>query len=103
MNNGQALSLGAVKKGLAIEQDIGVDIVNIDLTKTIGDNSSRDILFINNAHSTTTAKIFYLDILFFLLTTGISMMIFHSPNKTTPYEIIKIEAQCTRNTNYDGY
>ena len=97
------LLLGAVKKGLAIEKEIGVDIVNIDLTKTIGDNSPRDILFFKNVHSTTKAKIFYFGVLAVLLITGGCMMIFSSPSKTNPYEQIKIEAQCTRNINYNGY
>lgn len=97
------LLLGAVKKGLAIEKEIGVDIVNIDLTKTIGDSSPRDILFLKNVHSTTKAKIFYFGVLAVLLITGVCMMIFSSPSKTNPYEQIKIEAQCIRNTNYNGY
>lgn len=97
------LLLGAVKKGLAIENEIGVDIVNIDLTKTIGDNSPRDILFFKNVHSTTKAKIFYFGVLAVLLITGGCMMIFSSPSKTNPYEQIKIEAQCTRNISYNGY
>ncbi|WP_438335466.1 hypothetical protein ACSYAE_00355 [Edwardsiella tarda] len=97
------LLLGAVKKGLEIEKEIGVDIANIDLTKTIGDSSPKDILCFKNVHSTTKAKVFYFGVLTVLVITGVCMMIFNSPSKTNPYEKVKIEAQCTRNVNYDGY
>ncbi|MEG2040894.1 MAG: hypothetical protein RR068_07285 [Hafnia sp.] len=97
------LLLGAVKKGLEIEEEIGVDIANIDLTKTIGDSSPKDILCFKNVHSTTKAKVFYFGVLTVLVITGGCMMIFNSPSKTNPYEKVKIEAQCTRNVNYDGY
>lgn len=97
------LLLGAVKKGLDIEKELVVDIVNIDLTKTIGENSPRDILFFKNVHSTTKAKIFYFGVLAVLLITGFCMIIFSSPKKINSYEQIKIETQCTRNANYNGY
>lgn len=97
------LLLGAVKKGLALEQEIAVDLVNIDLTKTIGDNSPRDILFLKGVHSTTKAKIFYFGVLFVLLLSGFGMLFFNAPSKTNQLEKIKIDAQCIRKANYDGY
>ena len=97
------LLLGAVNKGIAIEEEIGVDIVNIDLTKTIGSSSPRNILIWKNIRSTTKAKIFYFGVLSVLLVSGACMLLFSSPSKTNAYEKLKIEAQCTRNSDYNGY
>lgn len=97
------LLLGAVKKGMALESEIAVDLVNVDLTKTIGDNSPQDIFFWKGIHSTTKAQIFYFGILLVLISSGIAMSLFNTPAKTNQLEKIKIEAQCIRTTNYDGY
>lgn len=74
---------GAVTKGLSLEQEIAVDLVNIDLTKTIGDSSSKDFLFFKGLHSEGKANIFYLGILFVIIIFFLCMLLNNVPAKKT--------------------
>ncbi|ELX7490280.1 hypothetical protein I5L37_19075 [Serratia marcescens] len=96
------LLLGAVKKGLDIESEISLEIPNINLTKTIGDKSPKNILCWKNMHSTGKANLFYFGVLFVLLSSAISLVYFKSPDKSNQLNNLKFEASCTRNDNYNG-
>ncbi|ECC4237767.1 hypothetical protein GIC48_20415 [Salmonella enterica] len=96
------LLLGAVKKGLALEQEIASDLPNINLTETIGNSSPKNILCWKNMHSTGKANLFYFGVLSVLLAICIALFIFKAPQKTNQPNKINIEATCTKNSNYNG-
>lgn len=96
------LLLGAVKKGLALEQEIASDLPNINLTETIGNSSPKNILCWKNMRSTGKANLFYFGVLSVLLAICIALLIFKAPQKTNQLNKINIETTCTRNSNYNG-
>ncbi|MGF1786992.1 hypothetical protein L4D00_14450 [Photobacterium swingsii] len=69
---------GAVKQGLALEQQLKTDLPNIGLTTTIGDNSSIDLPFCKDMRSTTKAKVFYLGVSLVLFFLFMSLCFFNS-------------------------
>lgn len=70
------LLIGSVKKGLEIENQLSEQLPNINLTHTIGNESSIDIGPFKKVRSTRKAKIFYLGIAVVLaaMSVGIGFM-----------------------------
>lgn len=70
------LLIGSVKKGLDIEKQLSEQLPNINLTHTIGSESSIDIGPFKKVRSTRKAKIFYLGIAAVLaaMSVGIGFM-----------------------------
>ncbi|TCC12552.1 hypothetical protein E0L21_07865 [Kosakonia quasisacchari] len=83
------LLVGSVKKGIAIESKIGDELKDfIDLTKTIGNESPKEIKFSFRKkvykrielHSKDKAKLFYLGVFYLLLFSTIVLYFVDSPD-----------------------
>lgn len=95
------LLLGAVKKGVEIENELEPYINNIGLTKKIGEESPCDVLWKEKAHSTFKAKVFYHGIAIVLLCIFIGLMSFQAL-KSGGKENVKLEVQCIFNKDASG-
>ncbi|OAT16738.1 hypothetical protein M979_2498 [Buttiauxella noackiae ATCC 51607] len=109
------LLIGAVKKGIAIEQSIGHGLESvIDLTQAIGKESPKKInfkifnwtYFTKDLHSKDKAKLFYLGVFWILLISAIILAFVDTPDsakKNTGENTGSfIKLQCKRTINYDG-
>lgn len=109
------LLVGSVKKGMAIESNIGEELKNfINLTHTVGNESPKEIkisLFGKeikkyNLHSKDKAKAFYLGVFFLLLISSAILLFVDTPDIKPRNNHISdtssLSLQCKRTQNYDG-
>ncbi|MGP6445318.1 hypothetical protein ACTZGI_21575 [Rahnella aceris] len=109
------LLVGSVKKGMAIESNIGDELKDfIDLTHTVGKESPKEIkisffgLEIKKyeLHSKDKAKAFYLGVFILLIISSVILLLVDTPdikpkNNYMP-DASSISLQCQRTKNYDG-
>ncbi|KHT31883.1 hypothetical protein [Pectobacterium carotovorum] len=100
------LLVGAVKKGMDIEKNIGDELKDIiNLTHYVGKESPVKIRKLE-LHSKHKAKVFYLGVFSILIFSSVFLIFLDTPEKKDKPEVLNrfesLTLTCKRTLNYDG-